>query len=98
MEKGKGVPRDTRGAFKWYREAADQGLAMSQERLGAMYATGVGVEINHTEAYFWSMLAARQKERAAERRLAAMESRLSAEQARKVKASAIEWKPAFALK
>tara|TARA_B110000977_G_scaffold170989_1_gene222165 strand:- start:23 stop:295 length:273 start_codon:yes stop_codon:yes gene_type:complete len=40
---GKGVPKDQKEAFKWYRLAADQGDASAQYNLALMYGNGVGV-------------------------------------------------------
>jgi uncharacterized protein len=43
---GRGVQKDYAEALKWYRLAADQGLASAQHNLGFMYANGWGVEIS----------------------------------------------------
>ena len=40
-------------AVEWYRKAADQGDAPAQHNLGAMYANGMGVPQNLTEALRW---------------------------------------------
>jgi uncharacterized protein len=37
---GQGVPEDDAEAVKWYRKAAEQGLAEAQFNLGEMYAYG----------------------------------------------------------
>src|SRR3954463_716564 len=34
---GEGVPQDDAKAVKWYRKAAEQGLAAAQNNLGTMY-------------------------------------------------------------
>ena len=41
---GQGVPPDAAEAGRWYQLAADQGHALAQGNLGAMYALGGGVE------------------------------------------------------
>jgi hypothetical protein len=50
-QNGLGVVRDYAAALKWYRLAADQGLALSQNNLGAMFEYGVGVEPDRAVAY-----------------------------------------------
>ena len=56
----RGVPRDDVEAVRWYRLAADQGLARAQFYLGVMYDTGRGVLQNDAEAARWYRLAAEQ--------------------------------------
>ena len=40
-------------AVKWYRKAADQGLARGQYNLGNMYRQGLGVSKDYSEAVKW---------------------------------------------
>ena len=47
---GKGVTQDYAEAAKWYRKAADQGIAEAQQNLGVMYENGQGVPQNPAEA------------------------------------------------
>lgn len=47
-------------AVRWYRMAADQGLAAAQYNLGFMYANGHGVPQNDAEAIRWYRMAAEQ--------------------------------------
>jgi TPR repeat protein len=49
-DNGEGVPQDDAEAVKWYRRAAEQGLADAQVSLGQMYADGKGVLKDDTEA------------------------------------------------
>ncbi len=49
-----------REEVRWYRLAADQGLATAQARLAACYATGSGVAQSDAEALKWYLLAAAQ--------------------------------------
>ena len=39
----RGVLKDEAEAVRWFRLAAEQGVADAQNNLGAMYATGKGV-------------------------------------------------------
>ena len=57
---GEGVPQDDQEAVRWYRLAADQGLAQAQYNLGVMYANGEGVPQDDQEAVRWYRLAADQ--------------------------------------
>ena len=57
-DNGRGVPQDDVEAVKWYRMAAEQGLASGQNNLGFMYANGRGVPQDHVEAYAWLSVAA----------------------------------------
>lgn len=52
--------KDTREAFKWYRLAAEQGVAEAQFSLGTFYADGEGVLQDYKEALKWYHLAAKQ--------------------------------------
>jgi TPR repeat protein len=44
-------------AVKWFRKAADQGLAPAQYNLGVCYANGEGVPKDVVMAYMWFDLA-----------------------------------------
>ena len=57
---GEGVPEDAAEAVRWYRLAADQGLAQGQYSLGFMYQTGDGVPEDLAEEARWWRLAAEQ--------------------------------------
>ena len=57
---GEGVPEDNAEAVRWFRMAAEQGLAEAQHGLGAMYDTGEGVPENDAEAVRWYRMAAEQ--------------------------------------
>ena len=56
---------DYQTAAKWFRKAANYGVADSQYNLGILYARGIGVEQNLAEAYRWFALAAREGDREA---------------------------------
>ena len=55
---GQGVPQDDAEAARWYRLAADQGLALAQVNLGVRYENGRGVPQDHILAYMWLNLGA----------------------------------------
>jgi TPR repeat protein/formylglycine-generating enzyme required for sulfatase activity len=54
------VKMDDPEAVKWYRRAAEQGLAKAQFNLGVMYGAGEGVPKNDAEAVKWFRRAAEQ--------------------------------------
>ena len=47
-------------AVRWYRLAAEQGLAVAQNNLGVLHEKGEGVLQDHGEAVRWYRLAAEQ--------------------------------------
>ena len=51
------MQKDYTEAAKWYRKAADQGDADSQNSLALMYKEGEGVPKDVVEAYKWISLA-----------------------------------------
>jgi S1-C subfamily serine protease len=57
---GEGVIENDSEAGRWYRRAADQGLAEAQFNLGNMYRRGEGVPSNDAEAVRWYRRAAEQ--------------------------------------
>ena len=57
---GQGVPWDYSQAAQWYRKAAQQGFALSQNNLGLMYGKGRGVPRDYVRAHMWHNLAASQ--------------------------------------
>ena len=57
---GQGVPQDDTEAAKWYRKAAEQGIAEVQYSLGQMYRRGQGVPQDNAEAVKWYRKAAEQ--------------------------------------
>jgi hypothetical protein len=57
---GSGVPQSFVEAAKWYRLAADHGVAEAQHDLGVMYMTGQGVPQDYVLAHMWLNLAASQ--------------------------------------
>src|SRR5207302_7454697 len=57
-EWGIDVPQDYREAARWYRFAADRGVAEAQFRLGLLYIAGNGVTADLVAAHMWLNLAA----------------------------------------
>ncbi len=57
---GEGRPADLAEAARWYRRAADRGVAIAQLNLGEMYMLGLGVPRDAARAHLWLTLAARQ--------------------------------------
>ncbi len=59
-EYSKGVSRDAVEAVRWYRMAANQGIAGAQSNLGECYRNGEGVRKDAVEAVRWYRMAADQ--------------------------------------
>jgi TPR repeat protein len=59
-ENGAGVAQDSGEAARWYRLAAEHGLANAQYNLGVSYCLGAGVLQDSAEAARWLHLAADQ--------------------------------------
>ncbi|MDO8369887.1 MAG: tetratricopeptide repeat protein [Candidatus Nitrotoga sp.] len=57
-----GTVQDMSEEARWYRMAADKGLATAQAKLAACYVTGSGVPQSDVEAVKWYLLAAAQGE------------------------------------
>ena len=71
-DNGRGVPEDDAEGVKWYRKAADQGLALAQAKLGLKYDTGEGVPQDYAEAVEWYRKAAERGYAAAQSRMGGM--------------------------
>ena len=54
---GWGVPQDCKEAVRWWKLVAEQGHAMAQNNLGAMYVIGQGVLTDFVLAHMWVNLA-----------------------------------------
>jgi hypothetical protein len=62
-ERGQGVVRDDAEAVRWYRKAAEQGLAYALDRLAVMYRQGRGgLPQDYAEAARWVRKSAEQGE------------------------------------
>ena len=71
-EDGRGVAQDYAEAAKWFRRAADQGVAAVQFNLGRAYEIGRGVPKDFVEAAKWYRKAADQDDATAQFNLGAM--------------------------
>jgi TPR repeat protein len=54
------IPQSHAEALKWFRKAADQGLAKAEDAVASMYYNGFGVARSYTDAFEWFSRAARQ--------------------------------------
>jgi hypothetical protein len=67
--RGVGVPLDFQSAFKWFKIAADEGLAEAQLNIGIALQSGMGVKKDFVGAYkYYTLAAARGLPTAAEAR------------------------------
>jgi TPR repeat protein len=57
---GRGEMQSYSEAAKWFRKAADQGIARAQYNLGVTYAYGKGVQQSDSAAAQWFQKAAKQ--------------------------------------
>ena len=90
-QNGKGVPEDHGEAFRWYRLAADQGVADAQLNLGVMYGNGYGVIQDYTRALMWWTIAASQGQGTAGKNRDIVESKMSLADVSKARKLAREW-------
>jgi hypothetical protein len=87
------VPQNYAEAVKWYRKAADQGLAGAQNMLGFMYDLGHGVPQNYVRAHMWFNLAAAQGNQDAAGVRDLFEQDMTPAQLAEAQKLAREWKP-----
>jgi CubicO group peptidase (beta-lactamase class C family) len=57
---GKGVPRDFKKSFDYFRQAAEMGSGSGQSWVGYLYQNGQGVSADYGEALRWTKMAAEQ--------------------------------------
>ena len=97
LANGDGVAQDFHEAARWYRRAADQGVAFAQFNLGVRYANGQGVERDPVLAYQWFSLAARgllgQEADAARRARDSIKVTLTAQQLARAEEMVRAWQP-----
>ena len=77
---GKGVTQDYTQAAKWYRSAAEQGLAAAQYQLGILYRDGKGLPQDMEQAYAWFTVAGNQGHQLAQGAVGSVEAKLSADE------------------
>jgi len=78
---------------KWYRKAADQGIATAQESLGVIYSHGVGVTQDYVQAHMWYNLAAMQGWESASKYRDNLTRVMTPSQIAEAQKLAREWKP-----
>ena len=88
---GRGVPQDHAEAAKWYRLAADQGVAVAQYNLGVRYAVGTGVPQDDVMAYMWWNLAAAQGNAVAKGNKERVEKKMTRQQIAEGQRLSREW-------
>jgi TPR repeat protein len=59
-ETGRGVPRDDALCARWWRAAADNGVADAQKNMGSLYFSGRGVPLDYQQSMYWYLKAAEQ--------------------------------------
>jgi hypothetical protein len=87
------VERNIAESMKWYRRAAEQGVAAAQHNLAELYANGEGVPKNDAEAYFWWNLAAAQGHEKAKTNRDIIEKDMTREQIAEAQRRSAAWKP-----
>ena len=75
---GKGVLKDDNEAAKWYRRAAERGMATAQFNLGLMYSKGKGVPQNDVIAHMWYNIASSNGSKTAKKNREIIEKQMSA--------------------
>ena len=88
---GRGVPQDFVEAARWFRLAAEQGMAEAQASLGNMYARGEGVPQDDVLAYMWHNLAAAQGNEIAQDNKDIIEEDMTREQIAEAQRLSREW-------
>ena len=88
---GWGVLKNDVEGVKWYREAAEQGLANAQFNLAVSYINGVGIPQNYVNAYMWLLLARAQGHQKAAEYTESIKKQLTATNLSKAQALASEW-------
>lgn len=74
------LPQDYTKARELLYKASMQGVPQAQYHLGEMYVWGDGVEVDYSEATVWFWLATSLGDRYAQRRLRAINTRISSEE------------------
>ena len=77
-------------AIKWYKRAAEQGVAIAQFQLGAMYEKGQGVPQEFTRAYMWWTIAAEQGVEKARKKRDGIKSKMNSSQIKLAQTLALE--------
>lgn len=89
---GNGALKNYAEAMKWFRLAADQGLALAQFNLGLMYANGLGPQ-DYVQAHTWLSLSAAQGTQDAPKNREIVERHMTTAQIAEARELARDWKP-----
>jgi TPR repeat protein len=93
---GRGASQNLTEAVRWFRKAAEQGVAEAQFNLGVMCASGQGIQPNHVESYMWFTLAFKQGYAEAAANRAALARAMRPDQIAEAHRRAKAFKPASA--
>ena len=90
---GDGIPQDFEQAEKWFRLAADRGIAKAQTNLGFLYLRGEGVPQNDVQAHKWFKLASTQGDAEGTKNRDIVEKRMTPQQIAQAEELARNWRP-----
>jgi GAF domain-containing protein len=88
---GEDEPQDYAVAARWFLKAAEQGMVLAQDTLGAYYWAGRGVQKDVVKAYYWSSVARQAGNSASEVRVQFLTPQLTKEQAAAIQHQAVEF-------
>ena len=91
--RGLGAPKDYLEAERWFRKAAEHGVAAAQFNLGVLYAHGLGVSQDYVLAHLWFSLAAAQGEEGAKAALEEAAAIMAPSEIAEAERLANDWKP-----
>lgn len=85
--------QDTTQAVRWYRLAAEQGFALAQTNLGAMYFDGDGMPQDYVLAHMWANLGASGGNEIGRQNRSLYAAKMTPAQIAKAQKLAHDWKP-----
>jgi hypothetical protein len=88
---GEDEPQDYDIAGRWFLKAAEQGMVLAQDTLGAYYWAGRGVPKDVVKAYYWSSVARLGGNQASQVRVQFLNPQLTQEQAAAIQRQAAEF-------
>jgi len=88
---GEDEPQDYTIAARWFLKAAEQGMVLAQDTLGAYYWAGRGVSKDVVKAYYWSSVAKEAGNPASQVRVQFLTPQLTGEQAAAIQRQALEF-------
>jgi localization factor PodJL len=90
---GVGTQKDYSAAARWFTKAAELGLVNSEFNLGVLYERGLGVHQSLLDAFKWYAVAAAQGDQESRKRIDALKTQLSADDASAAQAAAANFRP-----